>query len=102
MQKFFWKDLTLEKAYALGIENIKDIIACGFDVSKTFIFSDLEYVGVLYRNIVKLQKAFKFAAVASSFGFDADNAGMCTRVCIYMCVCVCMCVCMYVYVCVFI
>ncbi|KAF3531333.1 hypothetical protein DY000_02041616 [Brassica cretica] len=29
----------------LGRENVKDIIACGFDVTKTFIFSDYAYVG---------------------------------------------------------
>ena len=28
----------------LTIENAKDILACGFDLSKTFLFSDLEYV----------------------------------------------------------
>ena len=26
-------------------ENIKDIIACGFDVNKTFIFSDIAFMG---------------------------------------------------------
>lgn len=30
------------------IENAKDIIACGFDKKKTFIFSDLEYVARLH------------------------------------------------------
>jgi tryptophanyl-tRNA synthetase len=28
----------------LGQDNIKDIIACGFDLEKTFIFSDYNYV----------------------------------------------------------
>lgn len=38
-------------------QNAKDIIACGFDVSKTFIFSDFEYVGgAFYRNIVRIQR----------------------------------------------
>ena len=44
-EKFLWKDLTLEEAHRLAIENARDIIALGFDVDKTFIFSDLEYVG---------------------------------------------------------
>lgn len=30
----------------LAFENAKDIIACGFDMSKTFIFSDLDYIQV--------------------------------------------------------
>jgi len=29
---------------AMGINNIKDIIAFGFDPEKTFIFSDVEYI----------------------------------------------------------
>lgn len=44
-EKYLWKDLTLEQAYSYTVENAKDIIACGFDVNKTFIFSDLEYMG---------------------------------------------------------
>lgn len=43
-EKFLWKDLTLEEASRLSFENAKDIIALGFDVEKTFIFSDLEYI----------------------------------------------------------
>ena len=30
----------------LAYENAKDIIAVGFDMSKTFIFSDLDYIQV--------------------------------------------------------
>jgi len=46
-EKFLWKDLQLDECHRLGFENAKDIIACGFDVSKTFIFSDLDYVSGL-------------------------------------------------------
>ncbi|NXT91260.1 SYWC protein, partial [Anhinga rufa] len=44
-EKYLWKDLTTEKAYEYARENAKDIIACGFDINKTFIFSDLDYLG---------------------------------------------------------
>ena len=44
-EKFLWKDLTVEKAYSYTRENAKDIIAVGFDPKKTFIFSNLHYVG---------------------------------------------------------
>ncbi len=44
-EKFLWKDLKLEEARKLAIENAKDIIAIGFDVKKTFIFADLNFVG---------------------------------------------------------
>lgn len=44
-EKYLWKDLTLEQAHGYAVENAKDIIACGFDINKTFIFSDLDYMG---------------------------------------------------------
>jgi tryptophanyl-tRNA synthetase len=75
-EKFLWKDLTLEETYRLGFENAKDIIACGFDIERTFIFSDLDYVGTMYPNIVKLQKCMTFNQVRSTFGFTGeDNCG---------------------------
>ena len=43
-EKFLWKDLGIEEANRLAHENAKDIIACGFDKEKTFIFSNLEYM----------------------------------------------------------
>lgn len=43
-EKFLWKDLTPEETNRLAHENAKDIIACGFDIDKTFIFSDFEYI----------------------------------------------------------
>lgn len=44
-EKYLWKDLTLDQAHGYAEENAKDIIACGFDINKTFIFSDLDYMG---------------------------------------------------------
>ena len=44
-EKFLWKDLSLDEARTLAIENAKDIIAIGFDKDKTFIFNDTEYIG---------------------------------------------------------
>lgn len=46
-EKFLWKDLKMEETRKMSIENIKDIIALGFDIKKTFIFSDLDYIGYL-------------------------------------------------------
>ena len=43
-EKFLWKELTIDEAHRLAYENAKDIIACGFDVKKTFIFSNLDYM----------------------------------------------------------
>ena len=40
-EKFLLKeDMELETTIKMGISNIKDIIAFGFDPAKTFIFSD--------------------------------------------------------------
>ncbi|KAM5129730.1 LOW QUALITY PROTEIN: tryptophan--tRNA ligase, cytoplasmic [Mantella aurantiaca] len=78
-EKYLWKDLTLEKAFQYTIENAKDIIACGFDVNKTFIFSDLQYMGSspgFYKNVVRVQKHVTFNQVKGIFGFtDSDCIG---------------------------
>lgn len=50
-EKYLWKDLTIEDCHRFAVENAKDIIACGFDVNKTFIFSDLDYMGY---NVTKM------------------------------------------------
>lgn len=46
-EKCMWKDLSVEESVRLARENAKDIIACGFDVSRTFIFTDFNFVGGL-------------------------------------------------------
>lgn len=78
-EKYLWKDLTLEQVYGYTLENAKDIIACGFDVNKTFIFSDLDYMGMspgFYKNVVKIQKHVTFNQVKGIFGFtDSDCIG---------------------------
>ena len=70
-EKFLWKqNLGLEECHRLGFENAKDIIACGFDISRTLIFSDLEYVGHMYPVIVKIWKAVTYNQVKGIFGFE--------------------------------
>ncbi|KAL7432533.1 hypothetical protein ACHAXM_003175 [Skeletonema potamos] len=56
----------------LTIENAKDIIACDFIPEKTFLFSDLEYVGRMYPNIVRIWKAVTVNQVNGVFGFDSS------------------------------
>lgn len=49
-------------------ENCKDIIACGFDVRKTFVFSDFEYVGgEMYRVVNEIQRRVRFAPAPPIF-----------------------------------
>jgi tryptophanyl-tRNA synthetase len=44
-EKTLWKNLDIDEALRLTRENVKDIIAMGFDPAKTFIFSNLTYMG---------------------------------------------------------
>lgn len=44
-EKCFWRNIQMEEAQKMAFENAKDIIAIGFDINKTFIFSDLNYMG---------------------------------------------------------
>ena len=69
-EKYLWKNLELDECHRLGFENAKDIIACGFDITKTFIFSDLDYVGRMYPNIVKIWKAVSYNQAKGIFGFE--------------------------------
>ncbi|KAL3927761.1 MAG: hypothetical protein SGARI_005239, partial [Bacillariaceae sp.] len=52
--------------------NARDIIACEFDYNKTFIFSDLDYVGTMYPNILRICKAVTTNTVNGIFGFDGS------------------------------
>ena len=61
------------KFRGLTTENAKDIIACGFDREKTFIFSDLDYVGHMYPNIVRIWKAVTYSQAKGCFGFEPGS-----------------------------
>ncbi|XP_054710300.1 LOW QUALITY PROTEIN: tryptophan--tRNA ligase, cytoplasmic-like [Uloborus diversus] len=78
-EKFLFRDLTVEEAKKLAEENAKDIIALGFDVEKTFIFSDFNYMGQspeFYQNVVRIQRSVTFNQVKGIFGFgDSDSIG---------------------------
>ena len=56
----------MDECQRLGWENLKDIIALGFDPNKTFIFSDLTFMGQcpsFYQNIIKIQKCVTYNQV---------------------------------------
>lgn len=56
-EKYMYRpELELEKVIKMGMSNIKDIIAFGFDPEKTFIFLDTEYIQYLYPNVIRVQK----------------------------------------------
>ena len=67
-EKFLWKDLKLEEAHRLAYENAKDIIACGFDSKKTFIFSDLDYMRYVHPALpLKVVRHLSFTQLLSKF-----------------------------------
>lgn len=73
-EKCMWKNLTVEESKRLARENAKDIIACGFDISRTFIFSDFDYVGgAFYENMVKVAKCVTYNKVVGIFGFTGED-----------------------------
>ena len=76
-EKFLWKDLKLAETKRLAMENAKDIIALGFDVNKTFIFSDFQHIGgAFYENMIDVMKHVTFNQVKGIFGFnDSSNIG---------------------------
>ncbi|KAK4338097.1 hypothetical protein RND71_042584 [Anisodus tanguticus] len=92
-EKCMWKNLSVEERQRLARENAKDIVACGFDVSKTFIFSDFDYVGgrswvqaveavetasdrnasAFYKNMVRVAKCVTYNKVVGIFGFTGED-----------------------------
>ena len=71
----FREKLTFEETHKFALQNAKDIIACGFDVKKTFIYSDLEYVkGHFLMNAWEFSKLITFNQVRGAFGFNERSA----------------------------
>ncbi|EFP78266.2 tryptophanyl-tRNA synthetase [Puccinia graminis f. sp. tritici CRL 75-36-700-3] len=77
-EKFLFKsNLSLEDCHKYAFENARDIIACGFKLEKTFIFSDLDYMGgAFYKNVLQISRAITYNQSKATFGFtDTDNIG---------------------------
>lgn len=77
-EKFlFRQQLTIPEVKKFTRKNAADIIAVGFDVKKTFIFSDFDFMGgAFYENVVKVSRCITTNQSKSAFGFtDADNIG---------------------------
>jgi tryptophanyl-tRNA synthetase len=75
-EKYYFKEsLSLDEANRLTRENAKDIIACGFNPKKTWVFSNLETVGgSLYRNIVLVMKQTSGNMIHGIYGLDLNNS----------------------------
>lgn len=71
-EKFLFKSqLKVDQVKAFTRENAKDIIAVGFDLEKTFIFSDYDYLGgAFYENVSKISRQITYSQAKATFGFN--------------------------------
>ncbi|KAI0124184.1 hypothetical protein BJ170DRAFT_686551 [Xylariales sp. AK1849] len=74
-EKFLFSEKrTVEEVMGYTRNNVKDIIATGFDPDKTFIFSDYNYMGgAFYRNITRFAKLVTYNTARAVFGFDESS-----------------------------
>jgi len=73
----YTSDNDLEKI-AKNIKNtIKDLLAFGFDLEKTFVFVNTEYIDMLYRNVCYIEKFSTQKVIKEGFEFtESDSVGM--------------------------
>ena len=61
------------------MKNARDIIAVGFKLEKTFIFSDYEYVGgPFYKNVSKISRQITLSQAKATFGFGDSYVSLFT------------------------
>jgi tryptophanyl-tRNA synthetase len=71
------KERTWEGVQEAAGENIRDIIAVGFNPDKTFIFKDSEYIKNMYPLLMKAARKITGSTVKAVFGFtDSTNIGI--------------------------
>lgn len=78
MKLLHCKDLTVQDVRRFDLDNAKDILAFGFNPNKTFLFSNLDFVGgAFYENIVGVARHISAKNIKDALGFgDDDNVGM--------------------------
>ncbi|KPI86061.1 putative Tryptophanyl-tRNA synthetase [Leptomonas seymouri] len=77
-EKYLFRDVPFEgrQAEELINNNIKDIIAFGFNPRYTFIFRNTQYMGEMYTTVLPLQRSMTANAVKHTLGIaDSDNVG---------------------------
>jgi tryptophanyl-tRNA synthetase len=77
-EKFLYHDSkSMDEISRYAYENILDIIAIGFDPSKTKIIVDTMHIRHLYPIAIEIAKRITFSTVKATFGFtNATNIGM--------------------------
>jgi tryptophanyl-tRNA synthetase len=75
----FNEKLKVEQVMSFSRGNAADIIAIGFDMKKTFIFSDYDYMGgAFYRNVTRISKHVTLNVARAVFGFNDRYGGITT------------------------
>lgn len=73
-EKYYFKGGDLDNYRRLTRENAKDIIACGFDHDRTYIFSNFDEIANgnpgLWRNVTELSSYTGVNTVRSTFGLN--------------------------------
>lgn len=77
-EKFLFSEKrTIKEVKHFARENSKDIIACGFDSKKTFIFSDIQFMGgAFYENVLRIAKMITLNQSRAIFGSDGRYASL--------------------------
>eukprot|EP01084_Bolivina_argentea_P178269 308151_1 len=74
-EKFLFKrEMKLDAVQTMTRENAKDIVACGFDPERTFIFTDLQYIQHMYPVILQVSKLVTFNQCRGIFGFSESTS----------------------------
>ncbi|KAI9471198.1 tryptophan--tRNA ligase [Coemansia sp. RSA 989] len=74
-EKFLFKPkLTLDQVYEYSEKAVRELAALGFKPDKTFIFSNMDYMGgAFYRNILAVSRSITFNAAKATFGFNMSD-----------------------------
>ncbi len=77
-EKFLYhRNIGREEIFKYTMDNIKDILALGFDYKNTYIIDDLRAIQYLYQIAVSVAKRVTFSTAKAVFGFTHDtNIGM--------------------------
>ena len=72
-EKFLFRGVELSVVEKNAQENIKDIMACGFDPDQTFVFQNTKYIQALYPNILRIQSKITNSQCFATFGIKPEN-----------------------------
>ncbi len=77
-EKFMYRDeLSLKDVSNSTMDNMRDIIAVGFNPKKTQILIDTQWIQELYSISIRVAKMVNFSTVRAVFGFtESTNIGM--------------------------